>query len=894
LRHTRAEQIYILLVVLVSMGFYYLALNLPKDIVNEAIQGNSFPQPDSTISVLTIDFTLPDWLGGVGVHLFDGIAVERVPYLLILSFTFLGLVVVNNGFKFYINTYKGRLGERMLRRLRYELFDRILRFPLPHFRRVKAAEMATMIKDEVEPLGGFIGDSFVTPTLLGGQAITAMAFIMVQSWVLGSVALVIVLFQVWLVPKLRKPVLRLGRQRQLTARELAGRIAETVDGVREIHVAGTLDYERASIADRLGRIFEIRFELYQKKFLAKLVNNFMAQLTPFVFYAVGGYFAIIGRLDIGALVAVIAAYKDLPGPLKELIDWDQQRQDVQIKYEQVIDQFQSATSPEFDAGVLALPDSLLGGEINAGGVGYADDSGVKLLDGATFRAPVAERIAVVGPSAGGKQTLALALAGLLKPTSGSLSIAGIDMAKVANDQAARHIAFVGPETYLFPMTLYDNLLYGLWRVPDRESEANGDDAHRRRWRVDEARRTGNVTYDVRADWVDYAAAGVNGPDELTARVLAAIDLVELTQDAYEMGLRAVIDPARHQALMAGILPLRQAVAAKLNEPANEGLVEQFHADAYNGNATVGENLIFGVPVGKVFSLEGLAENAYMREVLDKVGLSGQLIEIGLATSQTMVELFADLPPGHEFFERYSFIRYDDLPFYKQLITRAGKTGLDSLSSAETAALVSLAFKLLPSHRLAGLDDAFQAKVLEARRVFRQDLPQDLADDIDFFDAGEYTAAATVLDNILFGRIDQGRADATTRVLALVRALIDEAGLWPAVVRAGLDFHVGVGGNRLSSGQRQKVALARALLRRPELLVIDQATATLDSGSQKRIMDKILGRNEPGGVIWVLHRVAPAQQFALILLLDKGRVVEQGTWADLAVDGTEFHKLLQAD
>ena len=52
-----------------------------------------------------------------------------------------------------------RLGERMLRRLRYTLFDRVLRFPISHFRKVKQAEVATMIKDEVEPLGGFIGDA---------------------------------------------------------------------------------------------------------------------------------------------------------------------------------------------------------------------------------------------------------------------------------------------------------------------------------------------------------------------------------------------------------------------------------------------------------------------------------------------------------------------------------------------------------------------------------------------------------------------------------------------------------------------------------------------------------------------------------------------------------------
>ena len=68
----------------------------------------------------------------------------------------------------------------------------------------------------------------------------------------------------------------------------------------------------------------------------------------------GGYFAITGQMDVGAVVGVLLAYKDLPSPIKELIDWDQQRQDVQIKYEQVIDQFQPegmmAEALQADAG----------------------------------------------------------------------------------------------------------------------------------------------------------------------------------------------------------------------------------------------------------------------------------------------------------------------------------------------------------------------------------------------------------------------------------------------------------------------------------------------------------------------------------------------------------------
>src|SRR4029077_10267758 len=158
------------------MVVYYLSLDLPKTIINQAIQGVGFPDADA-------------------VKHFLGMDLERLPYLFALSVLFLALIVVNGGLKFQINTMKGWLGERMLRRLRYALFDRILRFPLARFRRVKSAELATMIKDEVEPLGGFVGESLITPLFLAGEALTALFFIMFQHAYLGLVALGVVAAQ---------------------------------------------------------------------------------------------------------------------------------------------------------------------------------------------------------------------------------------------------------------------------------------------------------------------------------------------------------------------------------------------------------------------------------------------------------------------------------------------------------------------------------------------------------------------------------------------------------------------------------------------------------------------------------------------------------------------------
>src|SRR6187455_3635413 len=167
------------------MVVYYLSLDLPKTIINQAIQGDKFKQPGATAGFL-------------------GFELGRIEYLFALSLVFLALIVLNGWLKFQINTMKGWMGERMLRRLRFQLYDLILRFPVTRFRRVKAAEMATMIKDEVEPLGGFIGEALITPLFLGGQALTAMFFILYQHVALGMIAVVMVTVQAILIPKMRR------------------------------------------------------------------------------------------------------------------------------------------------------------------------------------------------------------------------------------------------------------------------------------------------------------------------------------------------------------------------------------------------------------------------------------------------------------------------------------------------------------------------------------------------------------------------------------------------------------------------------------------------------------------------------------------------------------------
>ncbi len=98
---------------------------------------------------------------------------------------------------------------------------------------------------------------------------------------------------------------------------------------------------------------------------------------------------------------------------------------------------------------------------------------------------------------------------------------------------------------------------------------------------------------------------------------------------------------------------------------------------------------------------------------------------------------------------------------------------------------------------------------------------------------------------------------------------------------GLETVVGDRGIRLSGGQRQRIALARALLRKPDLLILDEATSALDSESEQLIQDAIDRVAQNATILVIAHRLSTVKRANVVYVLNKGRVVEQGSFVELA-------------
>ncbi len=145
---------------------------------------------------------------------------------------------------------------------------------------------------------------------------------------------------------------------------------------------------------------------------------------------------------------------------------------------------------------------------------------------------------------------------------------------------------------------------------------------------------------------------------------------------------------------------------------------------------------------------------------------------------------------------------------------------------------------------------------------------------------------TFRENILYGCEDVGEA-ALTRALAAAH-LTDVVSSLPD----GLDTLVGERGAMVSGGQRQRIAIARAVIRNPSILILDEATSHLDAVSEQLVQQALHNASRGRTTIVIAHRLSTIREADRLIVLEDGRIAEQGTWDTLATAGGVFERLIR--
>ncbi|MFG1187239.1 hypothetical protein [Xanthobacter aminoxidans] len=839
--------------VLLLLPFNYASLELPRLIVNGVTDsiGGTVPK------LFDFDLAWPDFLGGGVIIDLSGFEVSAFGLLAGLAALLFALQLIQQHISRLIEMAKARLGERIIVGLRRQLFDVIQRLRPEAPMKSKAMEVGNMLRFEVGPISPFAGMAFAQPLKSAGLIGSATLLIFTQNATLGGCAIGILALNYVLLGIQRRDNAHKLQIYQREAVALGKRVMAGIDRLPLVHGFATSPWERAAVDGRLAVVSEASLDLKRQNFTDRVLNLLMSDVPTLVFYFVGGWLALTGAINIGQLVAVVAAYGQIPEPLKELIEWDEKRVVAQVRYDFARYYLETQEvwpkGSQDDTGWEGVP---FDGALKIADLGVVDPAGSLLLDGVSLDVPAGTAVALKGPDAGGKHAVARVCGRAISLYSGSVRIGGHDLSSVPESVIGRHVAYAGGDPIVLNASLRENMLCALERHPGRPAPGA----------------------------TEPEPSGLDDAAQLDRAILAALSLAGLGDLVVRLGLERRLDPEASPALAERIVTARAAVTdaiARRQQETGRVLIEPFRFAAFNRFMTLAENILFAAPLNDTRGAASLLSDPGLMPELERLGVADDLTALGLSALRTLAELAGGQDAIADI-DTKGLLRAEEMTAARTLLAHAG-TGV-GLAPDERALLLRVAGRYCePRHRFGLIDEDWQQRALATRAQLAH-LKEVSGTPLARYQPDSYCRALTVRDNLLFGRIAADRAGAAATVDDLVRECLKQDGFIAQVERLSLDVALGEGGLPLSAAERGKLTLARCLVAEPDLLIIDDALAPLAPSEQSRLIETVLAHREGRTTLVVLDSAEPLELFAQVIVLAHGQV-ERIEGAELSATGT---------
>jgi ABC-type multidrug transport system fused ATPase/permease subunit len=171
--------------------------------------------------------------------------------------------------------------------------------------------------------------------------------------------------------------------------------------------------------------------------------------------------------------------------------------------------------------------------------------------------------------------------------------------------------------------------------------------------------------------------------------------------------------------------------------------------------------------------------------------------------------------------------------------------------------------------------------LEGRTLFKEKISAAAPAAVSFYHMSNYMHTQSILTNIFYGKLKEESSAVQEKVNTCIHQLLIWEDFLEDIIEMGMQHSVGTKGDNLSGGQRQKLAIARIFLKKPPVMILDEATSGLDNESQARIQNMLETQwKGKSTLIAVVHRLDIIKNYDSVAVMKGGKIIEMGKYDEL--------------
>ncbi len=398
----------------------------------------------------------------------QGIARRDVDSLVAMAWLYAGLIAAQAFAVFGFILMAGFLGERVQYDLRRRSFDHLQELSLSYFDRTAVGWIMSRVTSDSERIAHLVTWGLLDTTWAALNILSALGFMLAINARVALVVLAIVPALMWVAVRFRRRIIvEVRRVRKVNSR-ITGAFNENIQGVRVVKALGRERAHAREFAELTGEMYRASYRAawLSVLFLPLVQLISAAALGGIVWY--GGSEVLAGSMTLGGVQAFISYLTFMLWPVQDLARVYAELQNSIASAERIFSMLDA--EPEVRDRAGARDPLSLRGEIRFDGVSFAYREGNPVFAGLDLVVPAGQTVALVGPTGGGKSTLASLLCRFYEPQSGTIRIGGADYTEYTLSGIYSRLGIVLQDPHLFSGTVRENIRYGRPGAGDDEVE----------------------------------------------------------------------------------------------------------------------------------------------------------------------------------------------------------------------------------------------------------------------------------------------------------------------------------------------------------------------------------------------------------------------------------------